>query len=996
MCIFTRNIYRIIMSSFLYSVAKAFYQGNAENLRNHTFVFPSRRAELFFLKHISKLSGKYIFSPSTITIDDFISQLSGYAPADRVEMLFLLYNHYIKATSRDESFDDFYYWADILLTDFDDVDNFLVDASKIFSNIYELKEIDAQFKDMLSEEQIQFLQRFINNFNLGKKDDVSKKEFITLWQVLYTLYQGLRSDLASRGCAYNGMMLRSIVERISANEITKKDIELRYKKIVFIGFNLLSVAEERMFAQLRDMGVADFYWDYNMPIKDDTFSIMADSMSKNIKNFPSAYNLYETENQRFPDIELVAIPSNVGQTKYAGEIINQIISNASETDIERKEQEANTVVVLPDEKLLLPMLHTIPSVVDSINITMGYPLSETPLFSLFKSIFDIHTKAKVDEKGEVKHYYQNVLSLLRQPNIKELHRDTVSNFIDKIINGNIVYITTSVIPEELKYLFPNLSTNEEKFEYIKLIIDKLCENLRKKDSITCEFLYYYKMIINRLQTLVEDFPLQDKTLFKLIEKMSSSIKVPFNGEPLSGLQIMGILETRALDFDNVIILSMNEGCFPADSRGDTFIPYNVRRGFGMSSYEQRDGIAEYYFYRLLSRAKRVYLAYDSRVEGAKVGDLSRFVYQLKYQYTNKINSFVEKNINYSIKLPKTEQVVVEKKGKVLEKLNAYKKGGTKALSASTLNTYIDCPLKFYFSTVEHIKESDKVLEDVDSSVFGTIYHDVMEKIYEPYIGTTITKGVLEELQSQTDKIDNLVLESFAKNYFKTTTIKPLTGRLSLRGEIIKKMVDRTLEIDKVERAPFVMLQTELNLNTSITLPNSEVVLLTGKIDRLDLTSNIVNIVDYKSGKVVSEFIDIDDIFIPAATRKKQVFQLLFYVYLLQISIEEEIAQSGKNKDLKNMMNVANIKTLSHGMMFSPGLYAFNKYFSDTFQWKIKKKESARVTDDFIIEPNNALFEAYVERLENTLSDIFNKDIPFTQTEEEETCKYCPYANICKR
>ncbi|MBQ3555505.1 MAG: PD-(D/E)XK nuclease family protein [Bacteroidales bacterium] len=983
------------MSSFLYSVAKAFYHGNAENLRNHTFVFPSRRAELFFLKHISKLSGKYIFSPSTITIDDFVSQLSGYAPADRVEMLFLLYNHYINATSREESFDDFYYWADILLTDFDDVDNFLVDASKIFSNIYELKEIDAQFKDMLTEEQLQFLQRFINNFNLGKKDDASKKEFITLWQVMNRLYQGLRSDLASRGCAYNGMMLRSIVERILANEITKKDIELRYKKIVFIGFNLLSVAEETMFAQLRDMGVADFYWDYNMPIKDDTFSIMADSMSKNIKNFPSAYKLYETENQKFPDIELVAIPSNVGQTKYAGEIISKIISNASGTEGERKEQETNTVVVLPDEKLLLPMLHTIPSVVGSINITMGYPLSETPLFSLFKSIFDIHTKAKVDEKGQVKHYYQNVLSLLRQPNIKELHGDIVSNFIDKIIKGNIVYVTSSVIPEELKYLFPCLSTNDEKFEYIKTIIDKLCENLSEKDSITCEFLYYYKMIINRLQALVKDFSLQDKTLFKLIEKMSSSIKVPFNGEPLSGLQIMGILETRALDFDNVIILSMNEGCFPADSRGDTFIPYNVRRGFGMSSYEQRDGIAEYYFYRLLSRAKRVYLAYDSRAEGAKVGDLSRFVYQLKYQYPNKINSFVEKNINYSIKLPKTEKIVVEKKDKVLKKLNAYKKGGKRALSASTLNTYINCSLQFYFSSVECIKESDKVLEDVDSSVFGTIYHDVMEKIYEPYIGKTITKDILEELQSKKDEIERLTLEAFAKNYFKTTTIKPLTGRLSLRGEIIKKMVDRTLELDK-GRSPFVLLQTELNLNTSITLPTNEEVLLTGKIDRLDLTSDIVNIVDYKSGKVVPEFLDIDDIFIPTVTRKKQVFQLLFYVYLLQISIEEEIAQSGKNKDLKELMNVANIKTLSHGKMFSPGLYAFNKYFSDTFQWKIKKKENARVTEDYIIEPNNPLFVEYVERLEKTLSEIFNKDIPFTQTEEEETCKYCPYANICKR
>jgi hypothetical protein len=981
------------MKPFLYRLAKVFFDSGRDNLKDYTFVFPSRRAELFFMKYLSEVSAEKknpmpVFSPSTLTIDDFVSQLSGYSPADRIEMLFLLYNNYIKFLETQETFDDFYYWADILLSDFDDVDKYLVDPKKLFSNIYELKEIDSKFGIQLSDDQKAFLMRFIKNFNFKDGDTGSKEKFISLWKIMYNLYAGLKSDLEERGCAYNGMMLRSIIERINKSEITVSDIETRYKKLVFVGFNLLSTAEEKMMSQLRDMKVADFYWDYNIPGSDeDKYSTLSLSMKQNILNFPSANKLGEPQIESFPEIEIVAIPSNIGQARYAGEIINGLSLE--------EVKESNTVVVLADEKLLLPMLYTLPSTVDTVNITMGYPLSETPLYSLFKAMFDMLLRAKKDDNNRVRYYHRDVLSLLKQPYLRMLHRDVVKEFSEYITINNIVYIYDSIIPDEIKYLFISNASTNDIFVQINTVIDKLLKGETQLDLVTKEFLFYYKTVVNRLQAIANEFEIKEHTLFKLIEKMSSGVKVPFSGEPLSGLQIMGVLETRALDFDNVIILSMNEGVFPIDSRGETFIPYNVRKGFGMSTYEQRDEMAEYYFYRLISRAKKVYMTYDTRAEGGKTGDVSRFVHQLKYQYSNRIKSFVEKNVNYTVKLSETEHIEVKKNNLILGKLEEfYKEGGSRKLSASSLNDYIDCPLRFYFAHVEKIATEDKVLEDLDASVFGTIFHEIMQKLYEDKIGTEITKEVLEEMLADTDRIDEIMLKSFARNYYKSKTIVPLTGRLSLRGEVIKKMVKKTLELDK-GRTPFVMLQTELKIETTVQLPSGNEVKIKGIIDRLDLKDDSLNIIDYKSGKVYFDFENIDSLFISREGRRKQVFQVLFYVYLLKKAIKDEVTKRVVNEKVSSLMACAGISSESHGKTFAPGLYSIVNYFADYFQWQIRKKAgNSYVT--YKVEPECDVYNEYEEKLENILVEMFDKDQLFNQTQDKKVCEFCPFIDLCRR
>ena len=981
------------MKPFLYRLAKVFFDSGRDSLKDYTFIFPSRRAELFFMKYLSEVSAEKknpmpFFSPPTLTIDDFVSQLSGYSPADRIEMLFLLYNNYIKFLETQETFDDFYYWADILLTDFDDVDKYLVDPKKLFSNIYELKEIDSKFGIQLTDDQKAFLMRFIKNFNLKDGDKGSKEKFVSLWKIMYNLYAGLRSDLEERGCAYNGMMLRSIIERINNSEITAGDIETRYKKLVFVGFNLLSTAEEKMMSLLRDMNVADFYWDYNIPGSDeDKYSTLSLSMKQNILNFPSSNKLDEPQIESFPDIEIVAIPSNVGQARYAGEIINNLSSG--------EVMDSNTVVVLADEKLLMPMLYTLPSTVDTVNITMGYPLSETPLYSLFKAMFDMLLRAKKDDNNSVRYYHRDVVSLLKQPYLRMLHNDVVKEFSEYITINNIVYISNSVIPEELKYLFISNASTNEIFNQINTVIDNLLKEENQLDLVTKEFLFYYKTVINRLQTIANEFEIKEQTLFKLIEKMSSGVKVPFSGEPLSGLQIMGVLETRALDFDNVIILSMNEGVFPIDSRGDTFIPYNVRKGFGMSTYEQRDEMAEYYFYRLISRAQKVYMTYDTRAEGGKTGDVSRFVHQLKYQYSSRVKSFVEKNVNYTVKLSEDEYIEVKKNDLVLGKLEEFYKGkGPRKLSASSLNDYIDCPLKFYFAHVEKIASEDKVLEDLDASVFGTIFHEVMQKLYERKIGEVITKETLKEMRADTGRIEEIMLKSFASNYYKSKTIVPLTGRLSLRGEVIKKMVDRTIELDEA-RTPFVMLQTELKIETSVHLSSGIEIQIKGIIDRLDLKDDNINIIDYKSGEVNIDFENIDSLFVSSGDRRKQVFQVLFYVYLLKKAIKDEITKKVVNEKVSSLMASAGISSECHDKTFAPGLYSFGNYFADYFKWQIRKKDGKSYAT-FVVEPMSDVYNEYVDKLENNLVEMFDKNQLFKQTQDKEVCKFCSFVDLCRR
>ncbi|MEG1644187.1 MAG: PD-(D/E)XK nuclease family protein, partial [Bacteroidales bacterium] len=720
------------MKQFLYGVAEIFYHHTGENIHNYAFVFPNRRAGIFFSKYLGDIAAKPIFSPHIFTISDFFASLSPYQQIDRIETLFLIYKYFKHFSKSGESFDDFVYWGDVLINDFNDVDKYMVDASALFSNINELKEIESRFGSPLSDEQIFFIKRFCDNFNASVMTD-KKQNFISLWSILYNVYSSLRQGLADEGKAYEGMLFRDV-----AGRAVRGELNIPYEKVVFIGFNVLTTAEESLMTSLKLSGKADFYWDNNAPTLKDCYNKANYFISDNIKKFPSCYKIVEPEITTYPHIEVIGVPSNIGQTKYAGEIISELTS-----DLNSASGCINTAVILPDERLLIPMLYSVPPYVNSINVTMGYPLGETSISGFFAFIFDLQKMVRKNSAGEVSFYHRNVAILLVHPYVKKLHGEIATAFYEEIKRGNKVYVREDEVPISLQYIFKSVNDLPHAVLYIKDIIKRLQSdggdsNANTEQDVSCgissiekEFLYQYDITLNRLSSLSEGESIMVATFFRLLQKMASGTKVAFRGEPLSGLQIMGVLETRAIDFDNVIILSMNDGVFPVSNVDDTFIPYNLRRGFGLSVTEHRDSISAYYFYRLIARAKRVYLIYDTRTEGVRTGEVSRYVYQLKYQYMpQNDDQLIEKTLSYKINPGIGSEISVEKSGEVWKKLNMYLYGGEASLSASALNTYIDCPLKFYFNYVERIEEADDVSEDIDASAFGSIYHGVMQDIYQ--------------------------------------------------------------------------------------------------------------------------------------------------------------------------------------------------------------------------------------------------------------------------
>lgn len=949
-----------IVKPFLYSVAETIYNRVGENIRNYAFVFPNRRAGIFFGKYLGDIAGKPIFSPSIYTISDFFESISQYTLIDRVELLFIIYTHYKRLSKTQERFDDFIYWGDILANDFNDIDKYMTDASALFSNIKELKEIDVKFGLPLTEEQMKFINRFCDNFKDSGLSDKTRN-FITVWNILYELYSAVKNDLRARGKAYEGMIMREVAET-AANE----DLNLEYAGVIFVGFNLLTPAEEALMKSLKMSGKGDFYWDANSPALKDPYNKAAVFLSDNIKKFPSRYKCDEEPIISYPEIKIIGVPSNTGQTKCAEEILSRLAVSGKphETGI-------NTAVILPDERLLLPVLYSIPDQYADINVTMGYPLSETPLSGFFQLLFDMQKRVRTDTEDNVSFYYKNIIAILSSPYIRRKFGKSTGDFENEIKTGNKVYVKKTEIPQEFQYIFERVTNVTGAIEYLKRIITSLTGNSTEEECsvspLEKEFLYQYDTNINKLCPLCSDEIMNPDTFFRLLQKISVGTKVAFKGEPLSGLQIMGVLETRGLDFENIIILTVNEGIFPAGKPTETFIPYNLRMGFGLSVSEHRDSITAYYFYRLIARAKRVFLIYDTRAEGLRTGEVSRFAYQLKYQYLHKCPSLLkEKELSYKIYPGDSNTIKINKTDGIYEKILSFARGGEQALSASALNTYIDCPLKFYLSYIERLEEDEEVLEDLDAASYGTIYHSIMHDLYKRLKGKVVTRDILTTLKKDDALLTRLIEKGFAETYFKSNKPKRLTGRLYLRGEIIRKMVKRTLEID-ADRTPFLYVDTELKIKGSISLAPDREVNLKGFIDRVDKCGETTNIIDYKSGNAELRFDSVESLFDPDdARRNKAVFQLFFYA-LLYLQKEPEA--------------------------ICPGIYSLKKYYDTDFVWRISC-EKEPLTD--LAGAQRALLDKYAALLKECISEIFDGQKPFVQTENKGICEYCQFRTLCRR
>ena len=957
------------MKPFLYQVASLFYEKWGAEVSRLAFVFPNRRTGLFFQKYLSEVADIPLFSPTILTINDLFIQLSGKQSADRISMLFTLYDIYIRQSGSTETFDEFLYWGEMLLNDFDDIDKYMANARMLFSNVTDLREIENDF-DFLSDEQIAAIRSFWSSF-YPRGDTPNQQQFLAVWQVLYDLYEEFRATLGAEGKGYEGMILREVVESMERGESP----DLPYEQIVFVGLNALSVSEERFLAQLQKRKIADFYWDYVSDKVTDPDNKASYFVSRNRKSFPSSMKLPPEEKVK-TEIEVIGIPSGIGQAKHVYTLLSDWCKEAEMSS----EEALRTAVILPDEHLLIPVLNAIPEQIRRINVTMGYPLAGTPVASLIEYILALQKNVRYIDRNPL-FYFRDVLPVLNHRYILSTSPEIISSLVKEITENNKIYISHTELGKTplLEILFTPVTGVEAFSDYLIKVLEELNKVMsalsdeeeedapQRTNDLEQEFIFHYFTTVNRMKEVMKDARIEMKidTFFRLLKRVTDTITIPFHGEPLSGLQIMGVLETRALDFDRLIILSMNEGIFPQRKAANSFIPYNLRRGFGLPTYEHQDSVWAYHFYRLIERASHVSLLYDTRSNGLQTGEVSRFVHQLHYHYEVPMR---DKLVVYNVSSSKTPPLAVPKREDIMRRLDAYRKGGSKAISASAINTYLDCPLKFYFSVVEGIREEEEVSETIESDVFGSILHKVMEELYKPFQGKMVTVDLLKAIRKDTALLTGAIARAFASEFFKTEVVRSLTGQNYLIGEMIRKYVEKILERDG-KLTPFVYIESERKINGLISLSDHSEIRLKGFIDRVDEVRDAIRIIDYKSGSGTTTFSSIESLFNKEEKdRAKAVMQVFMYCWMY--------AHFTENK----------------GKTIQPGIYYVRSLFSDPFDpsvyHRIERGKSEKV-EDF-----SGYAQAFEEGLRGCLDEIFNPEIPFTQTPTGKACSYCPFKGIC--
>ena len=962
------------MKPFLYQVATLFYQQYGAEIHRLAFVFPNRRAGLFFQKYLSEISEKPLFSPSILTINDLFMQLSGKHPADKIQMLFRLYELYKQRSGSSESFDEFIYWGEMLLNDFDDIDKYMVDARMLFRNVSDLKSLDDDF-NYLSPEQVQVIRSFWSSF-YPKGDSPNQQHFLELWEILYDLYAGLRTSLEKDGCGYDGMIFREVVEQLEKEPMS----DFPFDQVVFVGLNALSVSEERLLLALQKKGVADFYWDYVGPWVTDPDNKASFFLERNLRLFPSRMQLPATGPVQ-AEIRVMGVPSAIGQAKQVYPILQALADEQQLTD----ESALRTAIVLPDEHLLVPVLNAIPEAIQHINVTMGYPLAGTPVAALMEYILTLQKNIRYIDRVPV-FYFRDVLPILNHQYVMAAAPEEVSQLVKDMTAGNRIYVHAVDLNrhELLSILFTPVQNTEELSDYLIHVLEALNACLRNNRpnpddeemisnstqttvDIEQEFIFHYFATVNRMKEVMREAKIEMRldTYFRLLKRMTDLITIPFEGEPLSGLQVMGVLETRALDFDRLIILSMNEGIFPLKKAANSFIPYNLRRGFGLPTYEHQDSVWAYHFYRLIRRAKQVTLLYDTRTTGLQTGEVSRFVHQLRYHYQYPL---IDELVVYDVASSAVPPISVQKTAEVEKLLSDFLSGGPRALSASAINTYLDCPLKFYFSVLEQIQEEDEITETVERDVFGSILHKVMEDLYAPFKGKLVTADLLKLLRKDQPLLTGTIARAFAELFFKSPVVRPLEGENFLTGEMIRKYAEKILEQD-ARFTPFHYIESEKKVRATITLSDKRVVQLKGFIDRVDSLDRVLRIVDYKTGSGKLEFESVEGLFDKEAKdRPKAVMQVFLYAWMYQQLPEYT------------------------GMPIQPAIYYLRTLFQRSFNPVVEQKKGRGKADK--VNSFQEFVADFEGKLRQCLDEIFNLDIPFTQTETGKACAYCSFRGLC--
>lgn len=959
------------MESFLKLVAADLYKHTEGNLAHTAVVFPNKRAGLFFNEYLAQESDSPIWSPAYVSISELFRSLSPWEVGDPVKLVCELYKIFRRETQSTETLDDFYFWGEMLISDFDDADKNRVDTDKLFSNLQDLRNIMDDYT-FIDDEQEEAIRQFFQNFSIERRTAL-KERFISLWNVLGNIYKGFRESLASQNIAYEGMMYRHVIEHLDVDK-------LPYEKYVFVGFNVLNKVEHTLFTQLKDAGKAVFYWDYDeFYMKENRQAVTHEAgefIRRNLRDFPSPLSGELFKNLSKPkEVHYIASSTENAQARY----LPQWIRNNLTTP------EKETAVVLCNEALLQPVLHSLPAEVKHVNITMGFPLSQTPVYSFLIALLELHTHGFNFKSG--RYTFQSVVTLLKHPYTRQLTGQ--AELLEKeLTRNNRFYPLPGELGKDefLTRLFTPLSGNlnlcirlSETLQQVASIYQANTSGTEDTDAFNQlyrESLFKAYTTINRFRTLIEEDELtvQSETFRRLLVKVLSTTNIPFHGEPAIGMQVMGVLETRNLDFRHLVLLSVNEGQLPKSGGDSSFIPYNLRKAFGMTTIEHKIAVYAYYFYRLLQRAERITLMYNTSSDGLNRGEWSRFMLQFLIEWPHPITrQFLEAGQS-----PQgTSPITVEKTPDVMRQMQSLfdVRANPKAkFSPSALNYYLDCPLKFYYRYVAGLSAPDEVSAEIDSATFGSIFHYAAEHIYKDLTthGKVINKEALETLLRNEVKLQDYVDTAFKKLFFNVPqNEKPeYNGVQLINSAVIARYLKQLLQND-LRYAPFTFIASEMEVDEPIDIQTPKGVIksrIGGIIDRMDSKDGTLRIVDYKTGGDADTPPHVESLFIPDKKRSNYVFQTFLYAAIM----------CRKQPTMK----------------IAPALLYIHRAATETYSPVIQMGEPRKPKE--AVEDFSKYEKEYRERLQGLLEEIFNPEKSFTQTEIIEKCTYCDFKALCKR
>jgi RecB family exonuclease len=952
------------LKPFLKELAEKILEKHSK-LDELTLVFPNRRAALFFRKYLAESINKPTWSPKLISIEELFAQHSTLIEADRLDLIFRLFTVYREVMQHEESFDQFYFWGDMLLRDFNEVDKYLANAPLLFKDLSKLRELDESF-DYLTDEQKEFLKDFWLNFQ--DKPNSSKDEFLKIWRGLPKVYTEFTKALQSEGLGYEGMIHRQVAEKIKK----LKEEACAHQSVVFAGFNALTRSEETVMSYYVAHG-ASVYWDIdtyyvNNKIQEagQFFRIYKNHTILG-KTFSNTIPSHFSDPERKKVINLIGVPQKIGQAKLVGQQLQADFNQGLDAE--------KTVIVLADESMLLPMLHSLPQQVESINVTMGYPLRNVPLYSLLDLVIDL----QLNKKG-VYFSHREVVAILSHAHVLMLDAKVAHRTRLDIIHYNQLAITASALQVTpfLTLLFQEI---EDKYiaTYLLAIIQAVGEKLGNQSSLDQEYTYHFHTLVTRLREVLNTSNTHPdlKGFQKLFRQVIQSQRIPFAGEPLKGLQIMGVLETRNLDFENVFVLSLNEGLLPAAAKQGSYIPNAIRKAYMLPTNEHQDAIYAYLFYRVLQRAKNITLIYSTTADTLGMGEMSRYVKQLINESGWKINEFMLTN---QLQISTASPIVINKDEVMLELMRTkYTDQNGRGLSPSALNEYIECSLKFYLKHIAGLTEAAEVEEDLDARVFGNFLHDIMHGFYADLIESKKEKLVLADDFNEVTvalKLSALTDKAFIKHY-NLDPEKEVTyqGQRVVVKEIVKKFAERILSFDK-NYAPFYIELLE-DKDFFVTFPlkitgTEQPLKLAGRIDRVDSKDGIVRVIDYKTGSDKTTFESMASFFSREGKRNKAAFQTVLYSWMY--------FKKTKHTELI-------IKQLT------PGLINRENVFNENFKLAFDMGKHSEKVTLYDVRPHLNEFEQHLNVL---VEEIFNQNIPFVQTTEEKTCAYCAYKTICRR